>query len=121
MICAMVLAAGRSRRMGTQKLLLPFEGQPLIARIVDELLRSPVAQVFVVIGEAGKPIKEALADRKVQYVASTDPDAEMLDSVRSGLIAMPEETAAVIVAHCTSRAISAMKKTAFGSFTTCKA
>jgi len=40
MICAVVLAAGRSRRMGTQKLLLPLEGKPVIARIVDELMQA---------------------------------------------------------------------------------
>ena len=32
MICAIVLAAGRSRRMGTQKLLLPFAGSTVIAQ-----------------------------------------------------------------------------------------
>jgi len=35
MISAIVLAAGRSRRMGTQKLLLPYAGKTLIAHIVD--------------------------------------------------------------------------------------
>jgi len=42
MISAIVLAAGRSRRMGTQKLLLPFAGQTVIGRVVDALLNSPV-------------------------------------------------------------------------------
>ena len=35
-ICAIGLATGRSRRMGTQKLPLQFAGEPAIARIVDE-------------------------------------------------------------------------------------
>ena len=37
MICALVLAAGRSQRMGTQKLLLPLGGQPMITRIVNQV------------------------------------------------------------------------------------
>ena len=98
MISAMVLAAGRSRRMGTQKLLLPFGGQPLIARVVDELLRSPADQVFVVVGKEGKPILEAIAGRRVHCVTNTHAEDEMLHSVRCGLIAMPEECAAAIVA-----------------------
>ena len=98
MICAMVLAAGRSRRMGTQKLLLPYGGKPLIAQVVDELLRSPVDQVFVVIGKDGKPILEAIAGRCMHCVTNTQAEDEMLHSVRCGLKAMPEESAAVMVA-----------------------
>ncbi len=98
MICALVLAAGQSRRMGTQKLLLPWKGQPLIVHVVDELLRSPVDQVFVVINEQGKQIREAIAGRRVHFVTNADAEGEMLSSVRCGLIAMPEQCAAVLVA-----------------------
>lgn len=97
MICAMVLAAGRSSRMGTQKLLLPYRGQPMIARVVDELLESPVDQVFVVTGKEGKPILEALAGRRVHCVTNPHAEDEMLHSVRCGLIAMPQQSAAAMV------------------------
>lgn len=60
MITALVLAAGRSRRMGTQKLLLPLDGKPVIAHVVDQLLRSPVDRVLVVIGEDEDCIRQAL-------------------------------------------------------------
>ena len=33
MICAVILAAGESRRMGVQKLLLPFDGRTVIGCI----------------------------------------------------------------------------------------
>lgn len=98
MICALVLAAGQSRRMGTQKLLLPLEGQPVIVHVVDELLRSPVDQIFVVIGEEGKQISEAIAGRRVHVVTNANAEGEMLSSVRCGLIAIPEECAAALVA-----------------------
>jgi molybdenum cofactor cytidylyltransferase len=107
MICAMVLAAGRSRRMGTQKLLLPLQGRPVIVHVVDELLRSPVDRVFVVVGEEGKPIIEAMADRPVHFVTNPFPEGEMLSSVRCGLTAMPGECAAVLVALGDQPGISA--------------
>ena len=97
MISAIALAAGRSRRMGTQKLLLPFQGQPMIVRVVDELLRSPLEQVIVVVGREAKPIREVLSDRRVRFVTNTHGAEEMLQSVRSGLIAMPKETVGVMV------------------------
>jgi molybdenum cofactor cytidylyltransferase len=64
MICAIILAAGRSRRMGAQELLLPFGGGTVIGHIVDEVLRSPVDHTIVVVGQEGARIAEALAGRR---------------------------------------------------------
>lgn len=98
MICAIVLAAGRSLRMGTQKLLLPLAGQAIIAHVVDELQRSPVNEIFVVTGMDGARISEALAGRRVCFVNNPDRDGDMLSSVRCGLWALPESCRAVLVA-----------------------
>jgi len=98
MICAVVLAAGRSQRMGTQKLLLPVGGQPLIARIVDQVLASSVAGVVVVTGADRERITAALAGRSVMFAVNHDLQGEMLTSVRCGLAALPPPcTAALIV------------------------
>ena len=97
MIYAMVLAAGRSRRMGAQKLLLPLGDRPVIARIVDEVLSSPVDRVFVIVGPDGNGIAEALAGQCVDFVTNPDAEGEMLSSVRCGLRAMPEDCTAVLV------------------------
>ena len=97
MICAMVLAAGQSRRMGTQKLLLPLAGRPLITGIVDEVLRSPVAEVFVVMGRDAPRITQALAGRRVRLLTNPCTDGDMLSSVRCGLRALPPECAAALV------------------------
>jgi len=98
MIGALVLAAGRSRRMGTQKLLLPLQGRPVIAHVVDELLRSRMDRVLVVVGEDEGPIREAIADRPVQFVTNSRAEGEMLSSVRCGLAVLPAQCAAVLVA-----------------------
>jgi molybdenum cofactor cytidylyltransferase len=96
MICSILLAAGRSRRMRAQKLLLPLGDRPVIARIVDEVLRSPVDRVFVVVGPDSARIAEVLAGRQVEFVTNPAPEAEMLSSVRCGLRAMPEDCDAVL-------------------------
>ena len=97
MIGAIVLAAERSRRMGAQKLLLPLGGQPIIARIVDSVLKSSVGEVCVVVGSDAEAIKSVLAGRKVQFVFNPDPQADMLRSVRCGLRVLPEDCEAVLV------------------------
>jgi molybdenum cofactor cytidylyltransferase len=97
--CAVVLAAGRSRRMGkgVQKLLLPLGGTTVVGRVVDELLRSELGRVIVVAGPDGR-IAQALDGRPVTLVTNPDPEADMLDSVRCGLRALPAECDAVLVA-----------------------
>jgi molybdenum cofactor cytidylyltransferase len=98
MICAIVLAAGLSRRMGVQKLLLPFGGSTLVAHIVDRVLESVVEGVYVVVGRHREGIAAALGDRPVSLVANPQADCEMLQSVRCGLRALPGDCEAVLLA-----------------------
>jgi len=98
MICAIVLAAGLSRRMGVQKLLLPFGGKTVIAHIVDQLLASTVDKVYVVTGHQAERIGRELSGRPVSIVNNPDYESGMLSSVRCGLRALPAECRAVLVA-----------------------
>jgi molybdenum cofactor cytidylyltransferase len=97
MIGAIVLAAGRSRRMGTQKLLLPWAGQTVIGHIVDAVLAAGLNHVFIVVGADRDAVSQALAGRPVSLVTNPDPDAEMLSSVRCGLRALPTECKAAMI------------------------
>jgi molybdenum cofactor cytidylyltransferase len=94
---AIVLAAGRSRRMGTQKLLLPFGPSTVIGRVVDQVQRSAVDRILVVVGEDRARLIEALGDRPVQWVLNPEALGDMLSSVRCGLRALPPEDAGVLV------------------------
>ena len=113
MICGIVLAAGCSRRMGAQKLLLPFGGKTVIAHIVDELLASAVDEVHVVVGHQAKRVSEELSGRPVSIAKNSNYKSGMLSSVRCGLAALPRKCRAVLVAlgdqpSITSRLIDQM-------------
>ena len=97
MICAIVLAAGESRRMGSQKLLLPFGATTVIGRVVDQLLQSVIDKIFVVTGHNAGKIAEQLSARAVTIVDNPDYPSGMLSSVRCGLRALPRECQAVMV------------------------
>ena len=97
MICAVVLAAGRSERMGTQKLLLPLGGKPVVVRIVDELLGSRVERILVVVGRDSEQLCEALNGRAVQFIENPDPASDMLGSVRCGLRNLPAKSEAALI------------------------
>lgn len=92
-----VLAAGRSQRMGTQELLLPINSKPMIAVIVDAVLQSPVAEICVVVGRDAEQMRATLAGRKVQFVSNPDLQGDMLSSVRCGWRALPAECAAALI------------------------
>jgi molybdenum cofactor cytidylyltransferase len=98
MICAIVLAAGESRRMGSQKLLLPFGGTTVIGHIVNELLCSVVDTVIVVVGHDGDRVAEELSGRSVSIATNPDYKAGMLSSVRCGLEALPQQCEGIMVA-----------------------
>jgi molybdenum cofactor cytidylyltransferase len=83
--------------MGRQKLLLPLGGQPVIARVVDEVSRSAVDKVFVVVSPDGEPIRQTLAGRPITFILNPNPETGMLGSVRCGLRALPPEGEAVLV------------------------
>lgn len=97
MICAVVLAAGLSRRMGVQKLLLPFGGKTIIAHIVDQLLASTVDEVHIVVGHQAENIRAELSGRTVSIVNNTNYKSGMLSSVRCGLQYLPEDCRAIMV------------------------
>lgn len=98
MISAIVLAAGKSQRMGVQKLLLPFGSKTVITHIVDQLTASSVDEVHVVVGCQGKRVSQELSDKKVSIVDNPDYETGMLSSIRCGLRAMNRKSETVLVA-----------------------
>lgn len=61
-VAAIILAAGASRRMGSPKGLLPWGGRSLLAWEVDELMRSAVDDIVVVLGHHAEDVRRSLGD-----------------------------------------------------------
>lgn len=65
----LVPAAGLSRRMGTNKLVLPLWGKPLICHVIDCLTSlADVSETLVVIRRDASDVADVLADRPVTIV-----------------------------------------------------
>jgi len=99
-ISAILLAAGRSRRMGTQKLLLPFAGTTVVRHVAKQVRAAAgLGPVVAVVGGAdASDVAAALARLNLTIVENPDPDGDMLSSLRCGLRALPGECAAAVVA-----------------------
>ena len=98
MIYAIVLAAGRSERMGTQKLLLPWGESSIVGHIVEQLLQSTVDGTVVVTGQSDALVSRELKGRPVTLVFNPDWSDGMLSSVRCGIGALPPDCSAALVA-----------------------
>jgi molybdenum cofactor cytidylyltransferase len=87
-LIGVLLAAGRGRRMGGAKQLLPWppgarDARPLVAAAFDAV--CPVCtRVIVVVGHEAEAVVSALGSRSFDIVHA-DPDAEMFESIRAGL------------------------------------
>ncbi len=100
MIAAIILAAGQSRRMGRNKMLLPFGATTVIKTLVDEVAAcEPVRDIVVVTGHEHEQIEAALSESPARCVFNPDyARAEMLTSLQVGLRAMRAETRAALIA-----------------------
>ena len=73
-VAAIILAAGRSQRMGTPKQLLPLApdgGETLLTHVVVQTLAGPFAQVVVVVGYQAMQVRASLEPYAVQVVTNT--------------------------------------------------
>jgi 2-C-methyl-D-erythritol 4-phosphate cytidylyltransferase len=97
MFCAVIVAAGSSRRAGFDKLAAPLAGLPVLRRCVDAFVAAGAAAVVVVCPE-GRWVETgvAAADFPVP-VSRVDGGAERQDSVAAGLAALPVGTRMVAV------------------------
>ena len=99
-VAAVVLAAGRSRRMGRCKLTLPWGNTTVIGQVVATLAQAGAAPVLVVTAPPWHhEVLSALSGAPAQVVVyhPQDPEA-MLLTVQWGLRHLPDTTAATFIA-----------------------
>jgi len=96
---AVVLAAGRSSRMGgPNKLMAQFSGQPLIRRTVERALSCGASGVLVVTGHQAERIHAALGGLAVAFAHNADFASGLAGSLRTGIAALPESADGALIA-----------------------
>jgi UDP-N-acetylglucosamine diphosphorylase / glucose-1-phosphate thymidylyltransferase / UDP-N-acetylgalactosamine diphosphorylase / glucosamine-1-phosphate N-acetyltransferase / galactosamine-1-phosphate N-acetyltransferase len=98
---AIILAAGRGRRMWPYdelrpKATLPILNQPVIARLVDDLSAAGIQHVVVVVGHQSQRVKHALAGYdRVAFVQQSSPDGTAI-AVLEAMPLVDDETFLVV-------------------------
>jgi molybdenum cofactor cytidylyltransferase len=97
-LAALVLAAGRSTRMGgPNKLLAEIGGRPLVRIAAEQALASQARPVIVVTGHQRERVEAALAGLHVTFVHNPDYADGMSTSVKVGIAAVPPDADGAIV------------------------
>jgi molybdenum cofactor cytidylyltransferase len=98
---AVVLAAGRSTRMGRIKQTLPWGEGTMIGEVVRRLAASGVFEIVVVTGAAREAVETAVSATGAPARCVWNPDfetTEMALSLQAGLRALSENTQAALAA-----------------------
>ena len=97
-VAALVLAAGRSSRMGgANKLLEKIGGRALVRIVTEEALASQARPVIVVTGHQRERVEAALAGLPVEFAHNADFADGLGTSLRAGIAALPPQADGVIV------------------------
>jgi molybdenum cofactor cytidylyltransferase len=95
---AVLLAAGRSTRMGKEnKLLSPIAGKPMVAGIVAMLKQCPLDGMVIVLGHQAEKLRQALPSRGLNFVENKQFRTGMASSIRSGVAALDDSVDAALI------------------------
>ena len=99
-VAALLLAAGKSSRMGSCKPLLPLGDETVIERCLNTLHQGGVNEIIVVVSLQGEDVARAARNHPVQIVVNPDETGDMASSIRVGRDTTTPETSGIIVALC---------------------
>ncbi len=99
MTAAIVLAAGKSKRMGKNKLLLRLNDSLVIDTILDAITAANIDETLIVLGHKPEQVIEAIQPRRgaVNIVINEDYERGMISSFQRGLQLLQRVDAAFLV------------------------
>jgi molybdenum cofactor cytidylyltransferase len=108
-VSAIILAAGRSQRMGAFKPLLPFGATTVIKACIGFLRAGGVETITVVVGQDpnAEELRDHLKDSAVLFATNPNPTSEMSASIACGIRKIPESLKAVVITPADHPAVPA--------------
>ena len=96
-IWGIILAAGESGRMQTNKLLLPYHGKTMIETVIDHVRESEINHILVVTGAFSDELLPVISRVPVKHCYNRDYNKGMLSSVQCGFRNIPAAAEAVLI------------------------
>jgi molybdenum cofactor cytidylyltransferase len=97
-VAAVILAAGKSSRMGEAKQLLRLGESTVLGQTIDNVRRSVVDEIILVLGGSAEVIRRRLPlIETLKVVVNPSYEQGMASSLRAGLSAVSPETGAALI------------------------
>ena len=98
MISAIILAAGKSKRMGQPKMLLPWGETTVLQQVIATYQRAGVEDIIVVTGGAHRQVEEIVNKSGAHHNFNKEySNGEMLSSIQCGLASMATQAQAALI------------------------
>ncbi len=96
-VAGVLLAAGTSSRMGSNKLLLDLAGESVLRSAARRALAGGLAPLLVVLGHAAERAHQELAGLPCEVVLNPNYEQGITSSLQAGVAALPAHAAAAMV------------------------
>ncbi|WP_455368568.1 nucleotidyltransferase family protein [[Eubacterium] cellulosolvens] len=99
-ISGILLAAGESKRMGKPKLLLNLGKSNIINNTIENLLKSKILELVIVLGHEAKKIEDSILaqDKRIKFVLNENYSEGMSTSIKCGVLAASKQSEAFLIA-----------------------
>lgn len=84
-IAALILAAGRSTRMGTFKPLLPLGRKTIIETLIDLYRSAGISDMLIVLGHRADDVRPILERQDIPWTINEHYDQGMFSSIQTGV------------------------------------
>jgi molybdenum cofactor cytidylyltransferase len=96
-VAGVLLAAGSSSRMGSNKLLLEMGGESIVRRAARRALAAGLDPLIVVLGHQAELSGDQLRGLPCSPLINTDYEKGIASSLRTGVAGLPATVAAAVV------------------------
>ena len=96
-LAGILLAAGTSSRMGSNKMLFPLEGETILRRAARQALAGGLSPLIVVLGHESDKAWSQIEDLPCQWALNPLYQEGINSSVKSGILAVPREARGAMV------------------------
>jgi molybdenum cofactor cytidylyltransferase len=98
MISAIILAAGRSTRMGQPKMLLPWGHTTVLGQVIECVQRAEIQDILVITGSMQDEVEKVASAYNVQTTQNVSFESkEMLSSIQCGLREQKAEVQSTLI------------------------